>query len=113
MSRTKSTYDRWRDDRGTHINVGCRVEQVDVDKQYGALSARLGKQGEVVYVPVDHRGNRVHVRFDGEDKPVTIRPHLLRVVVAAIDTVPLTTGHIIDQLNDLRPAPAGDDDHDR
>jgi hypothetical protein len=88
------------------------VEQIAVEKQHGALSFRLRKRGEVVGRAGGSSGNRVYVRFDGEDKQVSIRPYLLRVVVAAVDTVPPTTGHIIDQLNDLRPAPAGDD-HDR
>ena len=95
-------YDHWRDDRGTHIGDGCRVEQVGVAKQFGALSSRLGMRGVVTGRARGSNGNRLHVRFDRETKPVLIRPHLLRVV-------PVTTEIIIKQLGDLRPA---GDDHD-
>jgi hypothetical protein len=98
----KKVYDHWRDDRGAHIGDGCRVEQVGVAKQFGALSSRLGVRGVVTGRARGSNGNRLHVRFDRETKPVLIRPHLLRVV-------PVTTEIIIKQLGDLRPA---GDDHD-
>jgi hypothetical protein len=41
-------YDRWRDAEGTHIPVGCRVEQVAIAKEHGALTSRLHKRGDVL-----------------------------------------------------------------
>lgn len=73
----RAAYDRWRDAEGRHVPVGCRVEQVEVARTLGALHRRLRQQGEVV---AHGRGARLHVRFDGEDEAVSIRPHLLRVV---------------------------------
>ncbi len=71
-----STYDRWHDTGGVHIPDECRVEQVAVGKEHGALPSRLHKRGEVI-----GRGtNRVNVRFDGEAKMVSVRPHLVRVL---------------------------------
>jgi hypothetical protein len=64
---------------GVHIPVGARVEQVAVAKEHGAHPARAHQQGEVI--SYGGRGSvRLRVRFDGEDQPVTIRPHLVRVV---------------------------------
>ncbi|MGH3778876.1 MAG: hypothetical protein ACRDRR_24605 [Pseudonocardiaceae bacterium] len=69
-------YDRWRDADGTHIPEECRVEQIAVAKEHGALPSHLRKQGWVT-----GRGNvRLTVLFDGEDKPSGVRPHLVRVV---------------------------------
>lgn len=76
---SRPVYDRWRDGRGVHIPDGCRVEQVEVAKEHGALSRRLGMRAEVIG---RSQSNRLRVRFDGEDKPVSIRPHLVRVVPA-------------------------------
>jgi hypothetical protein len=101
MSQPKKSYDPWRDDQGTHIDAGCRVQQTWVQKSCGALLCRLGKQGVVVSCGHGNRGTRLYVRFDGETTEVTMRPHGVRVI-------PLTAGHIIGQLEDLRPAPAGD-----
>jgi hypothetical protein len=70
-------YDRWRDAEGAHIPDGCRVEQVEVDRSYGALRSRLRKRGKVVG---RSRSNRLHVRFDGEAGPTSLRPHLVRVL---------------------------------
>jgi hypothetical protein len=70
-------YDRWRDAEGTHIPVGCRVEQVAIAKEHGALTSRLHKRGDVIS---RSRGSRLQVRFDGETKPVGIRPHLVQVI---------------------------------
>ena len=97
----KKSYDPWRDNQETHIDAGCRVEQTWVQKSCGALLCRLGKQGGVVSCGHGNRGTRLYVRFDGETTEVTMRPHGVRVI-------PLTAGHIIGQLEDLRPAPAGD-----
>lgn len=73
----RRSYDRWRDAKGTHIPDGCRVEQVEVDRSYGALLSRLHKRGEVVG---RSRSNRLYVRFDGEAEPISLRPHLVRVI---------------------------------
>jgi hypothetical protein len=76
---SRPVYDRWRDVRSVHISDGARVEQVEVAKEHGALSHRLGKRAEVIG---RSRSNRLRERFDGEDKSVSIRPHLVRVVTA-------------------------------
>lgn len=95
--RARPAYDRWRDAAGRHVPNGCRVEQVEVDRDRGALRWRLHHQGEVTG---RGRGSRLQVRFDGEDKPVSIRPHLVRVL--RIDA-----GQSVGQLEQLRtPLPA-------
>jgi hypothetical protein len=71
------TYDPWRDADGAPIPQQCRIEQIDVGKKHGALPSRLHKQGRVL-----GRGTtRLIVQFDKEDKAVSIRPHLVRVLV--------------------------------
>jgi hypothetical protein len=79
--RARPPYDPWRDVDGVPISVGCRVEQVAVAKEHGAHSARLHKHG--VVIRRGHRGRghlRLYVCFEGEDAPVSIRPHLVQVV---------------------------------
>jgi hypothetical protein len=77
--RARPRYDPWRDADGTHIPEGARVEQIAAAKEHGAHPARVHQQGEVI--SYGGRGSiRLRVRFDGEDQPVTIRPHLVRVV---------------------------------
>lgn len=72
----RPVYDRWRDVDGVHVPDLCRVEQVAVDRLYGALRSRLCKHGQVI-----GRGtNRLYVRFDGEDRAASVRPHLLRAL---------------------------------
>ncbi|MGH3575676.1 MAG: hypothetical protein ACRDUW_28300 [Pseudonocardiaceae bacterium] len=74
--RAQRAYDRWRDVDGTHVPVGARVEQTGTDARMGALRSRLHVRGQVT-----SRGTtRLVVRFDGETKPVSIRPHLVRVI---------------------------------
>lgn len=69
-------YDSWGDVDGVHIPDWCRVEQIAVAARYGARPSRLHKQGLVV-----GRGhNRLHVRFDGDGKVTSVRPHLVRVL---------------------------------
>jgi hypothetical protein len=69
-------YDRWRDMDGTHVPVGARVEQTEVDARMGAPRSRLHARGHVI-----SRGTtRLVVRFDGEGQTVSIRPHLVRVL---------------------------------
>ncbi|MDQ2881072.1 MAG: hypothetical protein M3Y48_07440 [Actinomycetota bacterium] len=73
---TRLPYDPWRDASGGQIQQHCRVEQVAVEKNHGALPSRLHKQGQVV-----GRGlTRLNVRFDDGTELVRIRPHLVRVV---------------------------------
>jgi hypothetical protein len=69
-------FDPWRDVDGVHIERQCRVEQIAVSKHHGALPSRLHHQGEVVA----RATMRVYVLFDGEHSPISVRPHLLRVV---------------------------------
>jgi hypothetical protein len=79
--QARPPYDPWRDTKGTSIPVGARVEQVAVANEHGALTVRLHQHGVVISPGgLSGRGHRLHVRFDGETKPVSIRPHLLRVV---------------------------------
>lgn len=70
-------YEPWRDAEGTHIPVGARVEQVAVAKEHGALASRAHQRAQVIRWG---RGTRLLVRFEGETEPVSIRPHLLRVL---------------------------------
>src|SRR5262249_5105146 len=71
------SYDRWRDVVGTHIPAGPHAEQVAVAKEHGALASRAHQRAQVIRWS---RGTRLLVRFNGETEPVSIRPHLLRVV---------------------------------
>ncbi|MGH3975232.1 MAG: hypothetical protein ACRDS9_18165 [Pseudonocardiaceae bacterium] len=73
---SRAPYDPWRDADGAPVFEGVRVEQVAAAKEHGALSRRLGQRGEVV----DRAPTRLWVRFDGEQRPVSVRPHLVRVV---------------------------------
>lgn len=81
MSAPRPPYDRWRDAEGVHIPPGARVRQVGVHKAHGALPSRLGKLGSVVGCTL---GCRLYVRFDGEYRQVSIRPHLVRVIPVVI-----------------------------
>ncbi|MGQ0716900.1 MAG: hypothetical protein ACT4NP_06200 [Pseudonocardiales bacterium] len=79
---SRPVYDPWRDVDGIHLPIGCRVEQIAVDKLHGAQPSRLHKHGDVT-----GRGTyRVQVQFDDDDQPVSIRPHLLRRIPG--DTAP-------------------------
>lgn len=70
------TYDPWRDSDGHPIPLQCPIEQVAVGKKHGALPSRLHLCGQVVGRSL----TRLTVRFDGENKLVGIRPHLVRVL---------------------------------
>ncbi|MGH3846697.1 MAG: hypothetical protein ACRDS0_35550 [Pseudonocardiaceae bacterium] len=94
--RSRPVYDRWRDIAGIHIDDGARVEQVAVAKEHGALRGRLHKRGVVIGRP-QRGGNRLYVRFDGEDTEVGIRPHLLRLVPRVV-----SAEQIVEQLEQLR-----------
>jgi hypothetical protein len=77
--RTRPVYDPWRDADGAPIPQQCRIEQVAVDKERGALPSRLHKRGQVL-----GRGTtRVIVQFDDEPTVVRIRPYLVRVPTTA------------------------------
>lgn len=77
--RTRPVYDPWRDADGAPIPQQCRIEQVVVDKERGALPSRLHKHGQVL-----GRGTtRVIVQFDDEPTVVRIRPYLVRVLTTA------------------------------
>jgi len=69
------SYDPWRDADGAPIPPQCRVVQIAVDKQYGALPSRLHHHGQVL----GHGINRLTVRFD-DTTTLNIRPHLVRVL---------------------------------
>ncbi len=70
-------YDRWRDADGTPIPAHCRIEHIAVGKEHGALPSRLYQQGHVL-----GRGTtRLTVQFDHENKRVSIRPHLVCVLI--------------------------------
>ncbi|MDQ3765058.1 MAG: hypothetical protein M3460_27195 [Actinomycetota bacterium] len=78
---SRPAYNRWRDVDGTPIPEQCRVEQIAVSKEHGALPSRLYKQGRVI-----GRGiNRLYVRFDDEDQLISLRPHLVRMLEAPGD----------------------------
>jgi hypothetical protein len=75
-SPAQSASDPWRDAEGTPIPEQCRVEQVVVDKEHGALSCRLHQQGQVI-----GRGTTLlYVRFDHRNQLIALRPHLVRVL---------------------------------
>ncbi|MGH3772782.1 MAG: hypothetical protein ACRDRW_15560 [Pseudonocardiaceae bacterium] len=67
-----------RDADGTFIPLRSRVEQVAVDKAYGALPSRLHQYGQVVGQSAD----LLYVRFDHEYYLTSLRPHLVRLVQA-------------------------------
>ncbi len=69
-------YDRWRDADATPIPAQCRIEQLEVHRDHGALRSRLHQQGQVL----DRGKNRLTVRCNGQNTVVSIRPHLVRVL---------------------------------
>ncbi len=74
------SYDPWRDVDDAPIPPQCRVVQIAIDKQHGALPSRLHHHGQVL-----GRGiNRLIVRFD-DNTTVNIRPHLVRVLTTPGD----------------------------
>jgi hypothetical protein len=93
----RPAYDPWRDAHGAQIPQHCRIEQIAIDKSHGALPSRLHKQGQVI-----GRGTtRLKIRFDDENEPVHIRPHLVHVFDTPADLTPRTTAP---------PAPGDRDD---
>jgi hypothetical protein len=66
-----------RDVEDTPIPVHARVVQVAVDEEGGALGSRLHQRGEVL-----GRGpHLLHVRFEGDEDTVALRPDLVRVLI--------------------------------
>ncbi|MGH3935736.1 MAG: hypothetical protein ACRDS1_12305 [Pseudonocardiaceae bacterium] len=68
----------WRDADGAPITMGTRVQQVKTNARWGAPRSRLGEQGEVV----GWGATRLLGRFDGEDQPVSIIPHQVRITTS-------------------------------
>ena len=75
LSSERRRYDRWCDVEGTPIPDGCRVEQIGVSRPHGGARARLGQHAVVIA----RRYSRVHIRFHGDQRIVSIRPYLVRV----------------------------------
>ena len=71
----RTAYNRWRDVDDTPIPVPCRIEQIAVSKEHGALPSRLHQQGQVI----DRGTDRLQVRFD-DNQVISLRPHLVRVL---------------------------------
>ncbi len=72
----RSAYDPWHDASGVQVPQQCRIQQIAVGKNHGALRSRLHKYGQVV-----GRGlTRLSVRFDDENELAHVRPHLVRVL---------------------------------
>lgn len=68
-------------DSACHAELGCPHPpalpgRADRDNQGTRRAARLRKQGQVLGT------TRLNIRFDNEDEPVSIRPHLVRVLEA-------------------------------
>lgn len=74
-------YNPWRDADDRPIKVGCRVRQIGVATEHGALPKNQDKEG-VVERMVGAKGYRVYVAFEGSGGDVGrgVRPHMLRVV---------------------------------
>ncbi len=68
--------DPLRDAEGTPIALQSRVEQVTVDKEYGALPCRLHQTGRVTGLCT----TLVYVLFDHENQLIALPPHVLRVL---------------------------------
>jgi hypothetical protein len=54
----------------------CRVEQIAVRLEHGAMPSRLHQQGQVI----GRDTNWLHVCFDDDHRLVILRPHLVRVL---------------------------------
>ncbi len=77
--RPRPVYDWWRDAEATPIPEQCRVEQIAVSKEHGALPSRLHQHGQVV-----RRGHhRLYLLFDRDDQLTSLRPHLVRVLTTS------------------------------
>jgi hypothetical protein len=67
---------QWRDVEGTPIPLGCRIEQITVSQQHGAMPSRLHQHGQVIARDTPW----LHVRFDTDHRLVLLQPHLVRVL---------------------------------
>ncbi|MBV9144174.1 MAG: hypothetical protein JO115_25180 [Pseudonocardiales bacterium] len=67
---------RWSDVEGTPVHLLCRVEQIAVDPQNGALPARLHQQGQVIGWDTTW----LHVCMDHDRALVILRAYLVRVL---------------------------------
>jgi hypothetical protein len=77
----RPTSHQWRDVEGTPIPVLCRVEQIAVRPEHGAMPSRGHQHGPVI-------GRDTHwlpVRFAKDHQLVIPRPHLVRVLDQAPD----------------------------
>jgi hypothetical protein len=72
----RPAYDPWRNAHGVSTPPQCRIEQITIDKIHGALPSRLHQQGQIL----GHGLTRLIVRCDHKHDPVTLRPHLVRVL---------------------------------
>jgi hypothetical protein len=66
----------WRDVEGTPIPLGCRIEQIAVSQQHGAMPSRLHQHGQVIARDT----HWLHVRFDDDQHLVLLQLHLVRVL---------------------------------
>ncbi|MEO7193723.1 MAG: hypothetical protein ABIZ05_02715 [Pseudonocardiaceae bacterium] len=64
------------DAAGHSIPLQSRVEQIRVDKNHGALPARLHQKGQVV----GRSRYLIYVRFDLDQRLICLRPNLVRVI---------------------------------
>jgi hypothetical protein len=72
---------QWRDAEGTPILLRCRIEQIAVSQQHGAMPSRLHQHGQVIARDT----HWLHVRFDDDQHLVLLQPHLVRVLDQAPD----------------------------
>jgi len=70
---------RWRDVEGTPLPLLCRIEQIAVRPQQGAMPSRLRQHGQVLGWDT----HRLHVCFKDERWLVLLQPHLVRVLTQA------------------------------
>ncbi len=69
-------YHRWRAADATPIPAQCRIEQLEVHRDHGALRSRLHQQGQVL----GHGVTRLTVRCDGDNTVASVRPYLVRAL---------------------------------
>lgn len=67
-----------RDAEGTPIQLRCRVEQITVDTEHGALPSRLHWHGQVI----GWGTHLLYVLFERDNQTIALGPHHLRVLTA-------------------------------
>jgi hypothetical protein len=72
----RPTTHRWCDVDGTPIPLLCRIEQIAVSQQHGAMPSRLHQHGQVI----GRDTHWLHVCFDEDHRLVLLQPHLVRVL---------------------------------